>query len=181
MKEYYTRALVLGTEDIGEADLLVHLFTEECGKVIAKARGIRKIKSKSAGHIQPLRFARVRFVSSRRESSNNYILMDVLWDDSIYTEEHHDFLSLIRVLDVMTPESQPEPRLWSLLETAFSKPYKPSDVGRVMLQILGHNPQHQVCARCGKKETKTFVVLEELFLCAACASQLPTNTVQLDV
>jgi DNA repair protein RecO (recombination protein O) len=53
MKNLKTRAIVLRRMELGEADRLVGLFTEERGKVKAVNRGARKVLSKLAGHLEP--------------------------------------------------------------------------------------------------------------------------------
>jgi DNA repair protein RecO (recombination protein O) len=50
-------AVVLRHSDWGEADRLLWLFTRETGKVTAVAKGVRKPRSRKAGHLEP--FTRV--------------------------------------------------------------------------------------------------------------------------
>ncbi len=50
-------AVVLRHSDYGEADRLLTLFTREQGKLRAIAKGVRKMQSRKAGHLEP--FAQV--------------------------------------------------------------------------------------------------------------------------
>ncbi|MEL7643151.1 MAG: DNA repair protein RecO, partial [bacterium] len=46
-------AVVLRHSDWGEADRLLVLFTREKGKIRAIAKGVRRIRSRKAGHLEP--------------------------------------------------------------------------------------------------------------------------------
>jgi DNA repair protein RecO (recombination protein O) len=56
-------AVVLRHNDWGEADRLLSLFTREHGKLRAIAKGVRKIHSRKAGHLEP--FNRANLMLSR--------------------------------------------------------------------------------------------------------------------
>ena len=53
-RTYRTEALVLRQSPLGEADLLLSLFTPHRGKVRATARGVRRLTSRMVGHLEPL-------------------------------------------------------------------------------------------------------------------------------
>lgn len=54
---YLTNGIVLRRRDYREFDRIITVFTEEYGKIDAVARGVRKIVSKLAGHLEPLSYA----------------------------------------------------------------------------------------------------------------------------
>lgn len=54
---YLTSGIVLKRRDWREYDRLVTIFTEEYGKIDAVARGVRKIVSKLAGHLEPMSYS----------------------------------------------------------------------------------------------------------------------------
>ena len=64
---------VLKRFNLGEADRFITLFTKDNGKVEVLAKGVRKITSKRASHIEPLNL--IRFNSVR--TSKNFILTEV--------------------------------------------------------------------------------------------------------
>ena len=49
---YRTEAIVLKRRDFGEADRLLTVFTPEHGKLVLLAKGVRKTKSRKAGHVE---------------------------------------------------------------------------------------------------------------------------------
>jgi DNA repair protein RecO (recombination protein O) len=57
---FKTEAVVLRSIRFGEADRVLHLYTEERGRVGAVAKGVRRVKSRFGGRLEPL--SRVRLV-----------------------------------------------------------------------------------------------------------------------
>jgi DNA repair protein RecO (recombination protein O) len=51
---YKTQAIVLRQRKLGEADKIVTLFSTHNGKIDAVAKGVRRTKSRLAGHLEPL-------------------------------------------------------------------------------------------------------------------------------
>ena len=51
---YKTQAIVLRQRKLGEADKIVTLYSSHGGKIDAVAKGIRRTKSRMAGHLEPL-------------------------------------------------------------------------------------------------------------------------------
>jgi len=54
---YKTPAIVLRHRRLGDADQILTLYTANFGKVDAVAKGVRKMKSRLAGHVEPLTHA----------------------------------------------------------------------------------------------------------------------------
>ena len=52
-RSFRVDAVVLRHSDWGEADRLLVMFTRELGKVRAIAKGVRKLRSRKAGHLEP--------------------------------------------------------------------------------------------------------------------------------
>ena len=63
MRSFRLEAVVLRHNDWGEADRLLGLFTLEMGKLRALAKGVRKLRSRKAGHLEP--FTRVNLLLAR--------------------------------------------------------------------------------------------------------------------
>ncbi len=62
---YTTKAIVLKSSNVGEANKLYFLFTKDFGLIIATAQGIRLEKSKLKGHLQDLNISNVSLVKGR--------------------------------------------------------------------------------------------------------------------
>ncbi len=166
MKEFLTEALVLGFEDLAEYDRVVSLYTKSLGKVLAKAKGARKITSKLIGHLQPLDFTRVRLIKK-----NGFQIVDALAFKKM--ERSLESLATVQFIKEMTPELQPDNDLWILLKN------KNNVSGKDLLSVLGFNPAFAECANCNKKKPEFFLKTDQVFLCKRCASKTPENEVIL--
>ena len=51
---YQTVAIILSRKDFRDNDLLVSVYSKEKGKLVFQAKGAKKIKSKLAGHLEPV-------------------------------------------------------------------------------------------------------------------------------
>jgi DNA repair protein RecO len=58
-RTHSTDAIVLRAHDIGEADRLCILLTEDFGRIAARARAVRKLTSKNGGSILPLQYSTI--------------------------------------------------------------------------------------------------------------------------
>jgi DNA repair protein RecO (recombination protein O) len=57
---FKTEAVVLRSIRLGEADRVLHLYTEDRGRIGAVAKGVRRVKSRFGGRLEPL--ARVKLI-----------------------------------------------------------------------------------------------------------------------
>lgn len=163
MTEYFTKALVLDAEDVGELDKSIYLYTKELGKVIARAKSIRKITSKLAAHLQPFSFVRIRLVEK-----NGFQIVDALAVSRIKISQ--PALAILQFIKEMTLELQPDKNLWFLIKKTFQDlkdnkriSYKP------LLEVLGFAPKFARCNVCASKVVAYFSKTEQVFLCRRCA------------
>lgn len=181
MTEYFTEAIVLDKKESGEADSLLVLYTQDLGKITAKAKSLRKITSKLNGHLQPLNFAKIRLVEK-----NGFQIIDALSINSceLFTrsesafggkKEAENFAKFMRILNFikeMTFELHPDYRLWAAMKKLFSRDggqdIEEKIIYRGLLKILGFDSQFADCALCRKKEAKFFIKEDHLFFCGDC-------------
>jgi DNA repair protein RecO (recombination protein O) len=64
-RSYSTEAIVLKRSDLGEADRILTLFTPHKGKVHVIAKGVRRITSKRAGHLELLSHSQLQMALGR--------------------------------------------------------------------------------------------------------------------
>ncbi len=118
MALHKTPGVVLRRRALGEADRIVTLFTRSFGKIRAVAKGVRKPRSRLAGHLEPLHVA--AFVLWRREGRE---LALVSGADLIerHPEMSADLVAFAagqfaaELLDKSLPDDEPHPRLYELL------------------------------------------------------------------
>ena len=66
MTEHRTRALVLRSYDQRESDRIVHLYTEQLGRISVIAKGARRSKKRFPGKLESLTVLNARIAESRR-------------------------------------------------------------------------------------------------------------------
>lgn len=161
MREYVTQAFVLDSEPSGEYNARVFLFTKELGRITARARSLRKMGSKLAGHLQPLMISTVRLVEK-----NGFQVVDALRVDhperSEGSNKKRDFIAVARLIREMTSENQPEPELWSLLQDG-------DILSKRFLKVMGFDPDHAVCHNCESRDSISFNLKDTLYFCKNCA------------
>jgi DNA repair protein RecO (recombination protein O) len=64
-REYQTEALIIKKIKLGEADRILTIYTTDYGKIEAVAKGVRRPKSKMAGHLELLTCSRLRLAHGR--------------------------------------------------------------------------------------------------------------------
>jgi DNA repair protein RecO (recombination protein O) len=179
-----TEALVLRHSDWGEADRLLTLYTDRLGKVRALGKGIRKPKSRKAGHLEPfthtnLQLAKGRdlYIITQAETLNAYLplrsnLINVglasyiieLLDRFTYEEEENSAMFRLAVRTLTRLDADPDPSL-------VLRYYEMR-----LLDLLGFRPELQTCAICHAEiqaEDQYFSAEQGGILCPRCGRNQP--------
>jgi DNA repair protein RecO (recombination protein O) len=149
-------AFVLGTHDYGDTDRIVSLFTLEHGRIKAFARGARKSRKRFGAALEL--FARIDVQVKLKDGLCGLSQADI---HSIYPGIRANLHGIAHALyacelvEAITPEGQPLPRLYRLLAAYFDRleAATPSlDDRRFfeinLLNILGYRPSLEACSRC---------------------------------
>jgi DNA repair protein RecO (recombination protein O) len=164
---YSTEAVVLRSIRLGEADRVLHLYTEAHGRVCAVAKGVRKTKSRFGARLEPLSHVELvlhrgrgelqtvtgaQLVRSHREAREDYYRFSVGMIGAeamlrLFSEEEANeraFTALTRFLDLLdeTPHVADRPTL-DPLGLAFQLK---------LLWLAGYLPHVQACAECGAEQ-----------------------------
>ncbi|MBN1537552.1 MAG: DNA repair protein RecO [Anaerolineales bacterium] len=149
-------AIVLRHNNWGEADRLISLYTQSMGKVRAIGKGVRKLQSRKAGHLEP--FTRVQLLLAH--GRDMYIITQAETLDAFQPlRESLERLGyaayIIELLDQFTYEEGENQALYHLLSDTLSRLCtfpNPALVVRYyeirMLDLLGFRPQLFQCVRC---------------------------------
>lgn len=178
-RTYQTQAIVLGHFEYGEADRILKLFTLERGKISAIAKGVRKISSRKAGHLEP--FTQVQlFLAKGRDldiitQAEALKTMAGLRDDL----QRMSLASyVVEVLDRFTYEEGPNPGLYRLLSQTLQRLETLENMATAvryyeirLLDLLGYRPQLFDCIDCGvtiRAQDQFFSPLGGGVACPAC-------------
>ncbi len=177
-------AIVLRHADWGEADRLLWLYTREMGKVRVIAKGLRKPRSRKAGHLEP--FTRVSLQLAR---GRDLWIVTQAESLDIYENLRGDLMRVgyasyvIELLDRFTYEEGENIALYRLICEALGHLDKePDDPLAVryyevrLLDLVGFRPMLFNCAVCGneiKPEDQYFSAALGGIVCPACAAKTP--------
>lgn len=156
-RSFRVEAIVLRHSDWGEADRLLVLFTLEMGKVRAIAKGVRKPRSRKAGHLEP--FTRVSLLLARgREmlivtQADTIDALPALRDDLLRTTYA---AYVVELLDRFTYEEGENRALYRLLADTLARLSTQPNIDLAtryyemrLLDLIGFRPQLINCVNCG--------------------------------
>jgi DNA repair protein RecO (recombination protein O) len=158
-RSFRAEAVVLRHQDWGEADRLLVLFTLEMGKVRAIGKGVRKPRSRKAGHLEP--FSRVHLLLAR---GRDLLIVTQAEMIEAYLPLRENLLLptyanyVVELLDRFSFEEGENRALYRLLvETLerLSSDFDPDLVVRYyemrLLDLTGFRPELFHCVSCGEE------------------------------
>lgn len=181
MRNEQVRAFVLTASDYGDSDRIVALFTLEHGRIKAFARGARKSRKRFRAALEP--FARVEAQIRIKEGLAALHQADI---SAIYPAVRRSLAGIAHALyacelvDCLTPEGLPLPRLYRLLaayldhlETGVADEEGRRFFELNLINILGYRPALETCARCDTPFGAGGALLQEEgeLTCRACQSR----------
>ncbi|MAF40165.1 MAG: DNA repair protein RecO [Chloroflexi bacterium] len=155
-RTYRCEAIILSYTPLGEADLLVTMFTRDQGKVRAVGKGARRSTSKLVGHLEPLTLMRMSMAHGR--SMDIISQAEVVQSFSKLKEDLTGItkgLYLAELVDGFGAEDSANPELYRLMiETLLAIETDPeSDMPLRffefhLLQVSGLMPELYHCVEC---------------------------------
>lgn len=155
---YKTKGIILKHLNFGESDKLVTILTESHGKIIATARGLRKLHSKLAGHLEPLCLSDL--VLARGQKLDTIIGAVLINDFPIIKKDFSqtkEAFHIFELIDLLIKEDDPSEKIFELALTFLRNLSKiPNPLLREyfklnLLQELGHCPEFNACVKCRSK------------------------------
>ncbi|PYZ99208.1 DNA repair protein RecO [Alteribacter lacisalsi] len=169
--------IVIRTNDYGETNKIVTLYTREHGKLALMARGAKRPKSRFASSAQLFIYGTFIYQQSRGIGTLNQA--DIT--DSFRAVRSDLMLTaygayMVEMTDRLTEDRQRNPYLFELLYQLLNRMNEEEDaevLTRIfetkMLQAAGISPMLDACVNCGRQEgTFAFSIIEAGILCAQC-------------
>ncbi len=151
-------AVILRHSDWGETDRLLVLFTREKGKIRAIAKGVRRIRSRKGGHLEPFTRSSLQLALGQ-----DFWLVTQAETVAFYPALLEDLLRtgyaayMIELVDRFTMEEGQNIALYSLLADTLRRiaeepdPFLAVRYGELrMLELFGFRPELFHCVQCGK-------------------------------
>jgi recombinational DNA repair protein (RecF pathway) len=162
MLEHYTTAIILDVEDRDDLDRMITLYTKDFGRLKARAKSVKKITSKLAGHLMPGNIVSIRLIE--RGEGGSFQVLDALSDRP--PKISPELMKFIDILNRASPLGLPDLGLWYEAERAISRgDFSPTRYRRILMG-LGIDVDSAVCAECGSSRIAYFVPGDVTFLCA---------------
>jgi DNA repair protein RecO (recombination protein O) len=181
-RSFRLEAVVLRHNDWGESDRILGLYTLEMGKLRALAKGVRKLRSRKAGHLEP--FTRVNLLLARGRDMPLITQAETM---DPYLPLHEDLFGatyasyVVELLDRFTYEEGENRDLYRLLVETLSRLCLLEERDLVvryyelrLLDLVGFRPQLFQCVQCGteiRPEDQYFSAKLGGVLCPRCGSQ----------
>lgn len=156
-RTHRTEGIVLRGRDLGEADRILTIITPDRGKVRAVAKGVRKMTSKKAGHLEP--FCRCALLLARGRDLDVVAQVETV-EAFAHLRDSLDLLGpayyIAELVDVFAEEEGESRALYD----AFTATLVALDVGAephaamrwfelFILTLNGLAPSWSACAGCG--------------------------------
>jgi DNA repair protein RecO (recombination protein O) len=161
--QFKTEAVVLRTFRYGEADRILHLYTAERGRVGAIAKGVRRVKSRFGGRLEPLFRVNLVLHQGRGELCTVTQVETVAAHPAL--RERRDSLerasqacdAVLRLLDSEEPNPPAYNLLCRELELLDADPAAATRAHALsfrlkLLLAAGFAPELAACATCGDRE-----------------------------
>jgi DNA repair protein RecO (recombination protein O) len=184
-RSFRVEAVVLRHSDWGEADRLLVLYTRERGKLRVVAKGVRRIRSRKAGHLEP--FTRITLQLARARDLPIVTQVETL-DACLPLREDLTRLGqaayTVELLDRFTYEDASEHQaVFHLLTETLSRIASEPDPWLAvryyevqLLGLLGYRPLLFECANCGEPVQAVDQFISPLaggVICPRCGAGLP--------
>ena len=162
MATYKTIAFVLDRKDFREQDKLVTFYTKDYGKIVALARGAKKINSKMASYVEPFYLVDIMFAQAKTfQHLAGIELVEKFGGIIKDLQKIKVASSAVNLLDDLIKTEEPDEKVFNLLHEFFKVLDRLQDDQQVLflkeifsfklLCILGYKPELHACLKCGKK------------------------------
>ncbi len=156
IRVYKTPAIVLRQRKLGDADKIITLYSANYGKIDAVAKGVRRPRSRLAGHVEPLSHATYLLARGRNldiiTQAETIESFQALRDD---LDRLGPALYAAELLDRFTELRSENFALYRLLLDAMRRLASGGDIGAplrfyemALLDALGFRPELRACVTC---------------------------------
>ena len=160
---FKTEAVVLRSIRLGEADRVLHLYTEDRGRIGAVAKGVRRVRSRFGGRLEPL--SRVKLVLHEGRSDLCTITAaDTVHAHATLREQRESIERATDACDAVLKlfdAAEPNRAAYNLLchelalldaDTSLATMAQALAFRMKLLLAAGFVPELAACAACGERE-----------------------------
>lgn len=183
---YRTRGFVIKKRDIGEADRIFTVLTQDFGKIKISGKAIRKIASKLRGGIDIFYLSEIEFIQGKSyKTLTDTIVLEKFENIKRDLNKFKIVHKIAELLDNLLGVEEKDDKLWDLLVEVFEKlnDYSLSVTHYSLIyyyflwnffSILGYKPELFRCAICQKKLSPDAVYFSSDdggIICSSCKNE----------
>lgn len=154
---YKTQGFIIRQQNLSESDKILTIYTKNKGKIQVVAKGLRKILSKLAGHVELLNLADLMIAHGK--SLDRLAGAELI---NSYPKLRNDFkkitqaYTLIELIDNLIKDKEPSEDIFSLIEDSFKEIEDNNNSTLIvhffikLISLLGHLPELNYCVHCRK-------------------------------
>jgi DNA repair protein RecO (recombination protein O) len=182
-RTFRSEAIVLSHKNWGEADRMLWLYTRKLGKVQAIGKGVRKMRSRKAGHLEPFTCSNLMFARGR-----TFLIITQAETIAPFLELREDLLLvgyaayIVELLDRFTYEEDENHLIFQLLKDTLTRinneptPYHAIRYFEMhLLDLLGYRPELTNCVNCDsliRAEDQFFSISLGGVVCPRCGPRM---------
>lgn len=151
---------MLKHRDYGEADRLLTIYTRQKGKLTVIAKGVRKVRSRKGGHLEPFTHASLQLAAGR-----TWNLVSQAEAQDIFANLTADLETLgyasyvVELVDRFAYEEEENPQIFNLLKNTLTRLNAGDHTSHLvvryfevrLLDVLGFRPELQSCVVTGEQ------------------------------
>ena len=156
---YKTPAVVLRQRRLGDVDKILTLYSANLGKVEAVAKGVRKAKSRLAGHVEPL--TQATFMLARGKSLDVVTQVETIESFQAIRNDLERLACALYACELLDRFTEPHAEnfgLYRLLLDTLRRIEQREDAGTplryyemALLDEMGYRPELEECVACRSK------------------------------
>jgi DNA repair protein RecO (recombination protein O) len=181
---FRAEAIVIKHADVGEADRIITVFARQQGKLRVRAKGVRKIRSRRAGHLEPFTHVSLQLAKSRdlpivtqAETVDGFAALR----DDLKLLSYANYVA--ELLDKFTYEEGEHAALFNLFRDTLRRLAAPGNDPLLVMRYYemrlldnaGFRPELFHCVLCGgeiQAESQYFSAAQGGVVCRNCGHQV---------
>lgn len=199
MSQYYVHAIILEDRPFREYDRIISIYTRERGKMDIRAVGSRKIQSKLASHLTPIKISQLLLVDAKFLPKVISALSLKNFSPLMKDEEGLRIVAvLLRLVRDFTREGVSDEEMYFLISSTLygiqelllnsNRAFRLKEIFSTFflsfISLLGYAPKREQCFVCRRVAIPPdrVEILEELSLCQNCfrESRMDPTSLKID-